>query len=593
MSRLDAYAELWAFDFEFRGGEAGEHYDVVCLVARELRTGHTLRLWRDELGARPPYRTDDKALLICFLANAECGCHLNLNWPLPVRLLDLSPEFRNSVNGRAVPHGHGLIGALERYGLATVGQKLKDAWRETILQGPPWSEAERTGILDYCQSDVDGLGALLGHLLPAIDVPRALLRGEFVKASALMEYRGIPIDMGIFSQLRDPVVWDRVREDLIPEVDRAYGVYEGRVFRADLFEGFLNRHNIPWPRLPDTGRLDLKETTFRAQAKTHTQVAPLHELRHTLSKLRRIKLQVGSDARNRTVLWPFKSKTGRTQPKATQYVFGPSVWLRSLIKPTPGQAVAYVDYSAMEFGIAAALSGDQRMLDAYASDPYLDFAISFGAAPLGATKKSHCEVRERFKIMLLAAQYCMGPVSLAALLGISTIEASEMLKHHKMLFARYWQWSDQWLHRALSSGQMRTVFGWTYYLDRQDDEPSIRNWPIQSHGAEILRIGCILAMRRGIALLAPIHDAVLIEAPLGQIDAAVARTKEILKRASRIVLYPYTAGELDGFGLRSDAMIVRYPNRYSDKRGERMWTIVTNRLAAIHAQDENRHADSC
>ncbi len=418
MNRLDAYAELWAFDFEFRGGEAGEHYDVVCLVARELRTGHTLRLWQGELGAHPPYRTDDKALLICFVASAECGCHLNLNWPLPACLLDLSPEFRNSVNGRAVPHGYGLVGALERYGLATVGQKQKEARRETILKGPPWSEAERTGILDYCQSDVDGLAALLGHLLPAIDVPRALLRGEFVKGSALMEYRGIPIDMAIFSQLRDPLVWDRIREGLIPEVDRAYGVYQGRVFRADRFEAFLNHQNIPWPRLPDTGRLDLKEATFRAQAKTHTQVAPLHELRHTLSKLRRIKLQVGSDARNRTVLWPFKSKTERTQPKATQYVFGPSVWLRSLIQPTPGQAVAYVDYSAMEFGIAAALSGDQRMLDAYASDPYLDFAISFGAAPPGATKKSHAEVRERFKVMLLGTQYCMGPASLAARLGI-------------------------------------------------------------------------------------------------------------------------------------------------------------------------------
>ncbi len=140
---------------------------------------------------------------------------------------------------------------------------------------------------------------------------------------------------------------------------------------------------------------------------------------------------------------------------------------------------------------------------------------------------------------------------------------------------------------------MRTVFGWTYYLDGQDDERSIRNWPIQSHGAEILRIGCILAMRRGISLLAPIHDAVLIVAPLGQIEAAVARTQEILRRASRIVLNPSAAGELGGFALRSDAMIVRYPNRYSDKRGERMWSIVTNKLAAIHAQEENRHADGC
>ena len=46
---LAAFEEVWSFDFEFLGGDAGEQYDVVCLAARELRSGRTLRLWRDEL----------------------------------------------------------------------------------------------------------------------------------------------------------------------------------------------------------------------------------------------------------------------------------------------------------------------------------------------------------------------------------------------------------------------------------------------------------------------------------------------------------------------------------------------------------------
>ena len=83
--------------------------------------------------------------------------------------------------------------------------------------------------------------------------------------------------------------------------------------------------------------------------------------------MRKVKLTVGADGRNRTVLWPFKSKTGRTQPKASQWIFSPAVWTRSLIKPGPGQAVAYIDYSAMEFGIAASLSGDNSMRGLYAS----------------------------------------------------------------------------------------------------------------------------------------------------------------------------------------------------------------------------------
>ena len=34
-----------------------------------------------------------------------------------------------------------------------------------------------------------------------------------------------------------------------------------------------------------------------------------------------------------------------------------ATWLRSLIKPEPGTALAYVDFSSQEMGIAAALSG--------------------------------------------------------------------------------------------------------------------------------------------------------------------------------------------------------------------------------------------
>ena len=105
------------------------------------------------------------------------------------------------------------------------------------------------------------------------------------------------------------------------------------------------------------------------------QLEDLRQLRHARDKMRKIKLAVGADDRNRTVLWPFQSKTSRTQPKASRWIFSPAVWLRSLIKPTPGMAIAYIDCSGMEFQIAAVLSDkhcgpNNRMLDAYNSgDP--------------------------------------------------------------------------------------------------------------------------------------------------------------------------------------------------------------------------------
>jgi hypothetical protein len=90
-----------------------------------------------------------------------------------------------------------------------------------------------------------------------------------------------------------------------------------------------------------SGKLDLRRKTFEDMSKGHPQLENLRQLRHARDKMRKFKLAVGKDGRNRTTLWPFKSKTGRTQPKAAQWIFSPAVWLRSLIKPDPGIAVRH------------------------------------------------------------------------------------------------------------------------------------------------------------------------------------------------------------------------------------------------------------
>jgi DNA polymerase I-like protein with 3'-5' exonuclease and polymerase domains len=306
-----------------------------------------------------------------------------------------------------------------------------------------------------------------------------------------------------------------------------------------------------------------------------------------------VKLAVGADGRNRTVLWPFKAKTSRTQPKASQWIFSPAVWLRSLIKPEPGMAVAYVDYSSMEFLIAASLSDGHcgpvnNMLDMYRSgDPYLSFAKRVGAAPQTATKQSHSDVRDRYKNMLLSVQYGISPLTLADRIGVSTFEAHEMLGQHRELFAQYWAWSDDYVAHALQTGVVQTVFGWTHHIGiiGAVNERSLRNWPVQATGADILRVACILAVRHGIKLLAPVHDAVLIEAPVDRIEADVVLLQEVMRRASRIVLNATVEGTHE---LRTDANIIRYPARYTDKRGDAIWGHVIDLLTKQEQQAKRR-----
>jgi hypothetical protein len=440
------------------------------------------------------------------------------------------------------------------------------------MRGGPYTEPERVALLDYCQTDVDALAKLLPAMVPTIHVPQALNRGRYMVAVANMEWHGIPIDTNKLSIMREH--WSSIQERLVDAINPRYGVYSGRTFKADRWAAYLVANGIPWPRL-ESGALALDDETFRQMAKRYPQeVGPIRELRHTLGQLRLNELAVGADGRNRCLLSPLRARTGRNQPSNSRFIFGPSAWLRSLIKPEPGRAVAYVDWSQQEFAIAGALSGDAAMMEAYQSgDPYLTFAKQAGAVPPDATKKSHPAERTRFKVCALAVQYGMGEQSLAASLGEPEIVGRELLRLHKQTYPAYWRWSQAAVDHAMLFRRLHTVFGWNLYVGPDANPRSLANFPCQANGAEMLRLACCLIVERGIRLLAPIHDAVLIEGPADGIESVVAETQAAMCDAGRIIL--------DGFELRTDADVVVYPNRYSDERGLEMWGKVNGILADL------------
>jgi len=564
---LDQFREVVVVDFEFTA-TSGNRPEPVSLVAHELKSDRVIRLWRDQFGPVPPYSTTPDTLFVAYYASAEIGCHRALGWPIPARILDLFTEFRARCNGLPTIAGNGLIGALTHFGLDSIGAAEKTEMRDLILRGGPWSPQERADILDYNESDVVALKRLLPAMLPGIDLPRALLRGRYMAVAAVMEYNGVPIDTVMLERLRRG--WLLIQDKLIAEIDADYGVFDGRTFKADRFAVWLARNQIPWPRL-DSGRLDLGDDTFRQMARAHPSVAPLRELRSALADLRLSDLAVGTDGRNRTILSAFRARTGRNQPSNSKFIFGPATWIRCLIKPPPGYAVAYIDWSQQEFGIAAALSGDKAMLAAYESaDPYLAFAKQAGIVPADATKQSHGPQRELCKQAVLATQYGMEAESLAMRLGQPLVVARDLLRKHRETYRTFWAWSDAAVAQAMLHGSLWTVFGWPIHVGTECNPRSLRNFPMQANGAEMLRIACCLATERGIEVCAPVHDAVLICAPIDRIDADVEAMRAAMAEASRAVL--------GRFELGSDAKVIRYPDRYVDPRGEVMWDRVSQLL---------------
>ena len=589
---LAGFHEAWVYDFEFPQ-DANLRPVPICMVAKDLISGRTVRLWQDELDTCP-FDDDPGVLHISYNAVAEISCHLALGWPVPARVLDLYVEFKNLTNGKPLtdadrrfleeaqkakkPGGklkttryYSLLAALNYYGQPYLDAAEKARLRDMILTGGPWSTDQQQEILDYCQVDVTALERLLPAMAPHIDVPRALYRGRYQCAVARMEHVGIPLDLD--TKTRISTSWETIRGNLIRSVDAAYGVYDGQSFRTAKFEQYLAARGWAWPRCP-SGAPMLDRDTFKDMARSRPELNDLHELRGTLGKLRLNSLTVGADGRNRTSLFPFSSKTSRNQPSNAKFIFGPATWMRGLIQPPEGYGLAYIDYSTQEWQIAAALSGDKEMLAAYASgDVYLAFAKRAGAVPADATKKSHEAARNTYKQAVLGIQYGMEAEGLALRIGQSVVQARSILAAHKRTYAAYWAWSDNMVAQALFTGKISTVFGWTFHLDNDPNPRALANFPIQANAAEMMRLAACLATEGGLEVAGPVHDAFLIVAPLGVLDEHVTRMQAYMAEASRVVL--------DGHEVRSDAKIVRYPDRYMDEgRGRELWEKV---MAAMDA----------
>ena len=123
---------------------------------------------------------------------------------------------------------------------------------------------------------------------------------------------------------------------------------------------------------------------------------------------------------------------------------------------------------------------------------------------------------------------------------------------------------------AIFDRKIETVFRWPLHVTTRTKPNTIPNYSMQANGSEMLRWACCYATERGIDVHAPVQDALLVGGPVVDIEEVVTATQESMARASDLVL--------DGFILRTYTKIVRNPGRFSDERGEAMWSRVMRLL---------------
>jgi DNA polymerase I len=190
-------------------------------------------------------------------------------------------------------------------------------------------------------------------------------------------------------------------------------------------------------------------------------------------------------------------------------------------------------------------------------------------------KKTSADVRQRMKSLQLAIIYGMGVPSLARGLDRHPMIASEIIERHMRKHPAFWEWRAAAVRTAMFRRRIESVFGWPLRITTSPNERTLYNFPMQSGGAEMLRLAAWRLCEAGIVPCMLVHDGILFE----ETDRErIEQAKEIMRAAGRDVC--------DGFEIDVDVdQLLIGGAHYRDKRpmAQRMWGTIEATLQTIGA----------
>ena len=255
---------------------------------------------------------------------------------------------------------------------------------------------------------------------------------------------------------------------------------------------------------------------------------------------------------------------------------------------SPDTIGAYLDWRTQEIGIAAVESDDAALKAAYASgDVYHALARMCGLTndpDRVRWKREHPDVRARMKPLQLGINYGMGVPSLARGLDRHPLIASGIIERHRrdlsalLAVARRTRSMTAMLERRIESSH-----GWPLRISTSPNIRTLYNFPMQSGGAEMLRLAAWRMCEAGIVPIMLIHDGILLE----ETDLGADRARQGNHAAGRA----RRLQRLRDRRRHRPAAQRRRP-RYYDKRpmAKKMWATIMNALKAVGAIPEREAA---
>ena len=533
-------------DTEFRGQQdEGQLNEPVCTVIKELKSGKYHKLHGPKI--KLPY-PNNKTLWIAHNVIAEAHTFLAYGLPLPEFWYDTLVEDKKLNFGKVAKHS--LLACCARYGIQTISEDLKKYFiNKIILAHDTYTDEQMSKILDYCTSDVDANAALFLEQIKEIEqvkkfdgpnmiISQALFSGAAVACTAKVEFNGIHINQPLLKKIDDAFPY--VKRTMIDELNTELNIYENDVLKQHKFDEFIERIGLAdvWP-LTITGKYKTDEKTLDNYKDTHPDIRKFKLAQEFIGSRKLKGFIVGPDGKARCSYKMYGLKTGRTNPSTAKHPFNAPKAMRNLVRAPKDKIMVNFDYRSQEVAIAAYLSGDQNMIAAVEqTDPYIQIAKMNNAVPKDATKASHKEQRNLYKTTTLAALYGQGAINMSKRMNLIIDYGQDLFVKIKNTFPTYFAWAKEMFDKAIIDGYAETKFGWRYYFKPGElyNPRTFYNFPIQSHGSEMLRRALIDLTHAGIEVNALIHDGIVVTLNRKKFRKEFIKAKKILLDASRTIL---------------------------------------------------------
>ena len=210
-----------------------------------------------------------------------------------------------------------------------------------------------------------------------------------------------------------------------------------------------------------------------------------------------------------------------------------------------GHVLISADYSQIELRIAAHLSGDPKMLEAFAAG--LDIHTATAAAVFKVPIESVDPNQRRLaKVANFGSIYGQGEYGLSQQLGITGDVARDFLKEYWSTYSKLREYLDGVRQRAREEGFVVSATGRRRAIPdlrspnfqlRSAAERMAINFPMQSLAADIIKIAMVQLHREFEAdhvegrMLLQVHDELLFEVPDGEVDRFAETVPRIMTGA--------------------------------------------------------------